>query len=75
MGQDASLLEEAIDGRVDTHRAKDMAGAVTLAAGLARQGDVVLLSPACASFDMYSGFAERGEDFTARVEKLGVARG
>jgi len=36
----------------------------------ATPGDIVLLSPACASFDMFSGFAERGDQFIAAVEGL-----
>lgn len=45
--------------------------AVKYAKTIAEKGDVVLLSPACASFDMYSGYEERGEDFCNIVKKLG----
>ena len=45
--------------------------AVALAAELAEPGDLVLLSPACASFDMFSGFVARGRAFAAAVRKLG----
>lgn len=51
-------------------RASDMAEAVRLAATKAQSGDIVLLSPACASFDMFSGYAARGESFAAAVKKL-----
>lgn len=53
---------------VDTHSMKD---AVQSAYRLAKKGDVVLLSPACASFDLYDSFEKRGEDFKAQVKLLG----
>ena len=51
-------------------QAADMADAVSSAQRVAEAGDVVLLSPGCASFDMYEGFAARGDDFTAKVREL-----
>ena len=47
-----------------------MEKAVALAKGIARSPQVVLLSPACASFDMYSDFEERGRDFKRIVQAL-----
>jgi UDP-N-acetylmuramoylalanine--D-glutamate ligase len=51
-----------------------MAEAVRLGATLAEPGDTVLLSPACASFDAYPGYAARGDDFAAEVRHLIDAR-
>jgi UDP-N-acetylmuramoylalanine--D-glutamate ligase len=47
-----------------------MRDAVHLAATAARAGDAVLLSPACASYDMFDGYAHRGRVFTAAVQEL-----
>jgi UDP-N-acetylmuramoylalanine--D-glutamate ligase len=47
-----------------------MTDAVQRAADIARQGDVVLLSPACASFDMFKNYEDRGQQFCAAVEAL-----
>jgi UDP-N-acetylmuramoylalanine--D-glutamate ligase len=55
--------------------AGSMAEAVHMAAEAAAPGDVVLLAPACASFDWYSGFEERGRDFRQQVEELAAERG
>lgn len=54
----------------EVRRAGSMAVAVAEAASMARPGDVVLLSPACASFDWYRSYAERGEDFVAALHAL-----
>jgi UDP-N-acetylmuramoylalanine--D-glutamate ligase len=76
IGAAAPALRQALAGVVECHGADSLEQAVELAAELAGQpGDTVLLSPACASFDMFSGFAERGERFAAAVRaRLGVKR-
>jgi UDP-N-acetylmuramoylalanine--D-glutamate ligase len=71
IGETAAELEELIAGRVPVRRAASMEEAVLLAAGLARPGDVALLSPAAASFDMYTDYAARGDAFRAAVAALG----
>jgi UDP-N-acetylmuramoylalanine--D-glutamate ligase len=70
MGEAADNITAALGHLVPTERATDMAAAVRLAAGQARSGDVVLLSPACASFDMYNSYHQRGEDFCRNVRQL-----
>ncbi len=69
IGRDAPLIEAALAGAAPVLHAADMAEAVTLAREAAQSGDAVLLSPACASFDMYSGYEERGEVFMATVKE------
>jgi UDP-N-acetylmuramoylalanine--D-glutamate ligase len=71
IGETADEVEGVIAGRVPVHRASGMAEAVRLAADLARRGDVVLLSPAAASFDMFADYAARGDAFRAAVAALG----
>ncbi|MFW5969970.1 MAG: UDP-N-acetylmuramoyl-L-alanine--D-glutamate ligase [Halofilum sp. (in: g-proteobacteria)] len=73
MGRDAPLLAAALEGAAPIEYADDLDAAVTRAAGLARSGDAVLLSPACASFDMFRDYHERGDMFVAAVHKRGAA--
>lgn len=67
IGRDAPVIAAALPRGVARVTASDMDDAVARAAALARAGDRVLLSPACASFDMFSGFADRGERFVRAV--------
>ncbi len=70
IGEDAALIEQALHDTVPLHHAATMADAVQQAADLAQPGDAVLLSPACASFDMFSGYVARGEAFEAAVREV-----
>jgi UDP-N-acetylmuramoylalanine--D-glutamate ligase len=75
LGEDAPKLEQAFADLVPTERAADMDDAVGRAAAAARSGDTVLLSPACASFDMYDDFEHRGRVFKECVYKRLKAEG
>ncbi len=74
IGVDGPKIEAALQGRVRMQRAADMSEAVALAAAAAEPGQVVLLSPACASFDMYRGFEHRGAVFAECVQDY-IGRG
>jgi UDP-N-acetylmuramoylalanine--D-glutamate ligase len=70
IGEAADRIRAAVDDAVPVVGATSMDDAVAMAATRAQPGDAVLLSPACSSFDWYSGYAERGEAFTAAVQRL-----
>ena len=73
IGRDAPLIESVLaGGEVPLLRAADMQQAVYQAAAAAQPGDAVLLSPACASWDMYRNYVHRAEAFIAAVKKLGA---
>jgi UDP-N-acetylmuramoylalanine--D-glutamate ligase len=74
IGEAAGEVEACFEGLRSVRRAGSMAEAVRLGAELAEPGDTVLLSPACASFDWYSGYAARGDDFAHEVRALLEAR-
>ena len=75
IGELAAPLEAVIGGRVPVARAADMRDAVERAAEAARPGDVVLLAPAAASFDMFTDYAARGDAFRAAAEAIGPSLG
>ena len=67
IGEDADKLEKALSDVVDIARAASLDEAVDMAVIKAKPGDVVLLSPACASLDMFHDFNHRGQVFTQVV--------
>jgi UDP-N-acetylmuramoylalanine--D-glutamate ligase len=75
IGRDAELIARAVDDSgVPGVRASDMRDAVRTAASIAKPGDAVLLSPACASFDLFRNYAHRGEVFCSMVKELADVR-
>jgi UDP-N-acetylmuramoylalanine--D-glutamate ligase len=69
IGRDAPLIEKAL-GKQKTERMPTLEAAVLRAAELAKPGEAVLLSPACASFDMFRDYKHRGDAFAAAVKAL-----
>jgi UDP-N-acetylmuramoylalanine--D-glutamate ligase len=63
IGEDATIISAVLDSIVPEMHAGSMKHAVELSAKLAQAGDKVLLSPACASFDMFESYQERGDEF------------
>ena len=70
IGEAAPLMEAALGTAATTERLSSMEAAVERAREVAAEGDLVLLAPGCASFDMFSGYAERGRVFAEAVRRL-----
>ncbi|TCK83523.1 UDP-N-acetylmuramoyl-L-alanine--D-glutamate ligase [Albibacterium bauzanense] len=71
IGKDNARIHEAFDDETDVIvNTSSMKEAVTLAYHLAKKGDTVLLSPACASFDLFKNYEDRGDQFKAAVREL-----
>jgi UDP-N-acetylmuramoylalanine--D-glutamate ligase len=76
IGRDAPLIQAALEGSgVELLAADSMATAVELAASLAQAGDAVLMSPACASFDMFENYGHRARVFCDAVQALALDSG
>ncbi len=75
IGEAPDEVERALGGVVPTVRAGSMRSAVEIATELASPGDTVLLSPACASFDWYESYEQRGDDFQREVRRVIAASG
>jgi UDP-N-acetylmuramoylalanine--D-glutamate ligase len=70
VGEDAQQIEQALQGTASMVHVSTLQDAVTQAQQHAQANDVVLLSPACASFDMFKGYPDRGHQFVACVNAL-----
>jgi UDP-N-acetylmuramoylalanine--D-glutamate ligase len=76
IGRDAPLLRAALaDTGIALHDHATLEEATRAASTLAQPGDAVLLSPACASFDMFKGYAHRAAVFRSTVEEIAAERG
>ncbi len=71
LGEQAPRMSSDLSGCAEIHLVSDLQEAVSLSNTLAGPGSVVLLSPACASFDMFRDYEHRGEVFTSMVKSLG----
>ena len=71
IGRDAALIEQALtSSHIPRYLAADLPEAVNIAYTIAVTGDAVLLSPACASFDMFKNYVQRAEVFVSAVQQL-----
>jgi UDP-N-acetylmuramoylalanine--D-glutamate ligase len=74
IGEASPRIEEALSGVVPVEPCRSLGEAVVRARAAAQPGDVVLLAPACSSFDMFTDYAHRGRAFKAEVERLRAPR-
>ena len=72
IGKDGAAISEALGSEIPSTNCGDLVSAVQAAAAQAISGDLVLLSPACASFDQFRDYKERAQVFAAEVEELGM---
>jgi UDP-N-acetylmuramoylalanine--D-glutamate ligase len=70
IGEARRVIREALAGHAEMTDSRDMADALRIARSFAAPGDTVLLAPACASFDMFKNYQDRGEVFRAAVNAL-----
>ncbi len=75
IGKEATRIKEAIGGAgifkgEIQEGARNMEEIVKKAKGIAKSGDIVILSPACASFDMFKNYEDRGQQFISEVNKI-----
>lgn len=76
IGRDAGKIRDALESTfIDLHDAENMGKAVLVASQLAEPGDVVLMSPACASFDMFKDYKHRADMFAEAVHELVLEAG
>ncbi|MGB1983898.1 MAG: UDP-N-acetylmuramoyl-L-alanine--D-glutamate ligase, partial [Porticoccaceae bacterium] len=75
IGEDADKLKSALNDSVEIEMVDSMQSALFSSHQVAESGDVVLLSPACASFDMFEGFEHRGHCFIEAVDAMASAQG
>jgi UDP-N-acetylmuramoylalanine--D-glutamate ligase len=75
IGEASEQIRVALQPVVPVHHAETMAEAVRRAFALAKPGGVVLLAPACSSFDMFTDYAARGRAFKEEVWRLATERG
>lgn len=70
IGRDADQIAASVGPAVNVLYAISLKDAVVQSMGVSNAGDLILLSPACASFDMFSGYADRGQQFVAAVQEV-----
>jgi UDP-N-acetylmuramoylalanine--D-glutamate ligase len=70
IGEARSLIREALGSQMAVHEAESLSDAVTYAYAAARPAGVVLLAPACSSFDMFRDYADRGRRFKEEVARI-----